>query len=349
MMPSMQPVDHGRSRLPRIPDSVAPAAAGAGSARGRTAAPEARGAAASEARGPVAPAIPRRSRPGALLALARPKQWVKNVLVIAAPGAAGALGHDDVPGRVLATCVAFCLISAGIYAVNDVRDRHEDRAHPRKRFRPVASGEIEPREAVLHGAVWMLCGLILGFAVSPTVALVALGYVALTMSYSWVWRRVPVLDLIALAGGFVLRAAAGGVAAPVTLSRWFVLVVTCAAVFVAAGKRYGELTRAVAGRVRARGVLRAYSERGLRAVLVGSGAGALFAYCVWAFALPDIDGVPWRLLTVVPFTVCLLRYGRLVQRGAGEAPEEVMTADLTIAISGMVWLVLFALSVNAAG
>ncbi len=290
-----------------------------------------------------------RGRPRALLALARPRQWLKNALVIAAPGAAGALGHDDVPGRVLIACIAFCFISAGIYALNDVRDRHEDRRHPSKRLRPVAAGEIAPPDAVLFGCVLMVCGLVMCTAVTPLLTLVGFGYLALTVSYTWVWRHLPVLDLIALAGGFVLRALAGGVAAPVGLSRWFVLVVTCAAVFVATGKRLAELLRAIAGGTRGRRVLRRYSAAGLRRVLAVSQAGALFAYCVWAFELPDTDGVPWRLLTVIPFTVCLLRYGRIMRAGAGEAPEEVLMSDAVIAIGALAWLVLFGLSVNAAG
>jgi decaprenyl-phosphate phosphoribosyltransferase len=291
----------------------------------------------------------RRSRRRALVALARPRQWVKNALVIAAPGAAGALGQDDVPARVLVTCIAFCLLSAGIYALNDVRDRHEDRRHPRKFRRPVAAGEISPRDATLVGAVWIACGLIMGAAVTPMVALVGLSYIALTVSYSWIWRRIPLLDLVALAGGFVLRAVAGGVAAPVGLSRWFVLVVTCAAVFVAAGKRLAEMLRAPRREAPARRVLRRYTVDVLSRVLAIAGAGALFAYCVWAFEVPDIDGVPWRPLTVIPFCICLLRYGALVRAGAGEAPEEVLTADRTLALAGAIWLLLFVMSVNAAG
>jgi decaprenyl-phosphate phosphoribosyltransferase len=292
---------------------------------------------------------PRRGRARALVALARPRQWVKNALVIAAPGAAGALGHDDVPVRVVLACAAFCMISAGIYALNDVRDRDEDRRHPRKCRRPVAAGELTPREAVLFGVSSILCGLAVCAAVRPLLAVIGLGYMALTVSYSWVWRHLPVFDLVALAGGFVLRAVAGGVAAPVGLSRWFVLVITCAAVFVAAGKRLAELMRANATGRRARRVLERYSARGLRLVVAASGAGALFAYCVWAFALPDVDGVPWRLLTVIPFTALLVRYGALMRAGAGEAPEEVLLSDRVVAVGALAWLVLFGLSVNAAG
>lgn len=301
---------------------------------------------------PPPAAAPHRGRWVAILVTARPRQWVKNALVIAAAGAAGALGHDDVPVRVGLAFVAFCLMSAGIYALNDSRDVAEDRLHPRKRYRPVAAGELEARDAVMIGTGWLLAGLILCFSIRPLLGLVGAAYVALTISYTFFWRRVVVLDIVAVAAGFVLRALAGGVAAPVTLSRWFVLVVTAVALFVAAGKRQAELRRTSrAGAARLAGtrrVLTRYSPNGLRLLLAGSGGLAVFAYCVWAFALPDIDGVPWRPLTVIPFTACLLRYGMLVRGGAGESPEELLLSDGVLAVVGVIWLVLFALGVHAA-
>lgn len=294
--------------------------------------------------------LPRRGRARATLVLARPAQWIKNALVVAAAGAAGALGHDDVPVRVGLACVAFCLLSAGIYALNDTRDVGEDRRHPRKRYRPVAAGELRSRDAVMLGVGWLLAGLILCFSIRPLLGVVGFGYVTLTLSYALLWRQIVVLDIVAVAGGFLLRALAGGVAAPVTLSRWFVLVVACAALFVAAGKRHAELRRTTGQRGGgARRVLRCYSSRGLRLVLGGSGGCALFAYSVWAFELPDADGVPWRLLTVIPFAACLLRYGALVRDGEGEAPEQMLLSDVWLTGGGAVWLLLFVLSVHAAG
>ena len=185
----------------------------------------------------------RRSRLAAVIATMRPKQWLKNVLVIAAAGAAGAFGNAGTLGRVTAAFAAFCLLASGIYAINDVRDAEEDRLHPRKRFRPIAAGEIDPRFATALGLSLMLAGILLCAAIGPLLGLVGLGYAALTLSYTLVWRHVIVFDIFAVAGGFVLRAVAGGVAAPVTLSRWFLLVVISSAVFVAAAKRYAELRR----------------------------------------------------------------------------------------------------------
>ncbi|HEY5187451.1 MAG TPA: decaprenyl-phosphate phosphoribosyltransferase [Solirubrobacteraceae bacterium] len=291
-----------------------------------------------------------RGRLLAVLVTARPRQWIKNLLVIAAAGAAGALGRSGVPLRVGLAFVAFCLISAGIYALNDCRDAAEDRRHPRKRFRPVAAGELPRSQALAFGIVWLTAGLALCFAIRPLLGLVGLGYVALTLSYTLLWRHVPLVDIGVVAGGFMLRAVAGGVAAPVTLSRWFVLVVTAAALFIAAGKRHAELVRTSRADAppdaKGRRVMRHYTHGGLRLLLAGSAGCALFAYAVWAFQ--DIDGFPWRLLTVVPFTVCLLRYGALIRGGGGEAPEEMVLTDRPLIIGGAVWLLLFALSVHAA-
>jgi decaprenyl-phosphate phosphoribosyltransferase len=289
----------------------------------------------------------RRGTLPAVLVTLRPRQWIKNGLVIAAAGAAGALGHDDVPVRVALTCVAFCLLASGLYAINDVLDAPEDRLHPRKRHRPVAAGELSPLLANSLALVLVATGLTLCFLVRPTVAVVGAGYVALTVSYATIWRHVVLLDIVAIAGGFVLRAVAGGVAAPVALSRWFVLVVTCAAVFVAAGKRRAELGRTEATG-EGRRVLGHYSTRGLGLILAVSASVAVAAYCVWAFELPAVHGVPWRPLTIVPVAAALLRYAWLVRAGHGEAPEDLALGDAPLALAGFAWLVLFALGVHAA-
>jgi decaprenyl-phosphate phosphoribosyltransferase len=177
---------------------------------------------------------------------------------------------------------------------------------------------------------------------------VGAGYLALTLSYTVLWRRIVILDVLAIACGFVLRAVAGGVAAPVTLSRWFVVVVTFSALFVAAGKRLAELKRTNGTELSRRGVLRFYNAAGLRAIVIASAVVALFAYCVWAFELPTVGGVPWRPLTIIPFALCVTRYVARVQTGDGEAPEELVLRDRWIQLAGLVWLIVFALGVHAA-
>ncbi len=284
----------------------------------------------------------------ALLITMRPRQWTKNVLLVAAAGAAGALGRDHVPLRVAIAFAAFCLLASGIYAINDVRDAAEDRLHPRKRRRPVAAGTLGPGVALALALGLILGGLSLCALVRPLLALVGAGYVLLTLSYTLVWRRVVILDLVAIAGGFVLRAVAGGVAAPVALSRWFVLVVTASAILLAAGKRYAELRRSNGAGTARRRVLELYTPGALRLILAASAATAFAAYCVWALQLPAVHGIPWRPLTIAPFVLGLMRYGLLARVGGGEAPEDLVLADRWLASAGALWLLLFSLSVAAA-
>ena len=291
----------------------------------------------------------RRGSPRAVLITMRPKQWIKNALVVAAAGAAGALGRDDVPVRVGLACLAFCLLASGIYAINDVRDAPEDRLHPRKRHRPVAAGQLDPGAATVLGVSLGLAGLGLAALVRPLLGVVALSYAVLTVGYTIALRRIAILDIAAIAGGFVLRAVAGGVAAPVTLSRWFVLVVTAAAVLLAAGKRHAELRRTERAGGEGRRVLARYGAGRLRLIIAGAAAVALFAYGVWAFAGSDVDGIPWRPLTLIPFAAALLRYCALIGAGGGEAPEDLLLGDRWLALAGGTWLVVFALGVHAAG
>jgi decaprenyl-phosphate phosphoribosyltransferase len=297
---------------------------------------------------PADDAPERRRFAGAVLQTARPRQWIKNGLVVAAAGAASALGHDDVPGRVAAACAAFVMLSAGVYFINDVRDAAEDRLHPRKRRRPIAAGELGTREAIALGLVLIAAGLVLCLAVRPLLALIGAAYVSLTLSYTLLWRHVILIDLFAIAGGFVLRALAGGVAASVPLSRWFLLVVTFSAICVAAGKRYAELRRADRRSGIGRRVLAGYTPGGLRALVRLSAAGALFTYAMWAFQRPLVDGVPWRPLSILPLAAGLARYLNRVRAGDGEAPEQLLLADRLLLVFGIVWLVVFALGVHEA-
>ncbi len=170
---------------------------------------------------PSPPAALRRSPPVALLAAARPRQWIKNSLVLAAPAAAGLLTHPSALAKVALAFASFCLVASGGYLLNDVGDAEADRRHPRKRHRPVAAGELSPAAALTAGVVAIAGGIALAALVSlPLLAAVA-GYVALSFAYTWYLKRVPVVDIATVAAFFVLRAVAGGLAAGVPLSRWF--------------------------------------------------------------------------------------------------------------------------------
>jgi decaprenyl-phosphate phosphoribosyltransferase len=286
--------------------------------------------------------------PIALARACRPQQWVKNVLVLAAPGAAGILARPDVAGEVALTFVAFCTLSSATYLFNDVHDRAEDRKHPRRRARPVASGELPVGVAVGAAAALVLAGLGLAAAVRPAVALVGLAYLLLTGSYTMWWRSVAVADIAAIAGGFVLRALAGGVATDVAVSRWFMLVTSFGALFLVAGKRYAELRESdPAGLVRAS--LRGYSVEYLRFVLGLAATVTTTAYCLWAFQRSHNAHLSWYELTVVPFVLWLLRYALLLDRGRGQAPEDLVLRDRFLLSMSAAWIAVFVCGVYVIG
>jgi decaprenyl-phosphate phosphoribosyltransferase len=291
---------------------------------------------AEPAPGPVGESQPHIAR--VLLRACRPRQWSKNVLLLAAPSAAGVIAVPSVGRDVAAAIIAFCLLSSATYLLNDVRDRHQDRLHPRKRGRPVAAGQLSPRAALGAAAALAICGLALAASVRLELAAVGCVYLALTASYSLWWRRVILLDIAAVAGCFVVRAVAGGVAADVPLSRWFLVVTSCCAVFVVAGKRHAELVDGARPAL-TRIALRGYSSSALRAVLAAAAGGALIAYAVWAFRRPEHG--PWYELSILPFVLWLSRYAVLLRRGDGEAPEELILHDWALLLLSLAWTVLF--------
>ena len=280
------------------------------------------------------------ARPSArvLLRAVRPRQWSKNLLVLAAPAAAGVIGHPTVAAQVAGAFAVLCLVSSATYLVNDVRDREQDRLHPTKRSRPIAAAQLSVRAALIAAAVLAILGLGAAFAIAPTLGLVACGYLLLTASYSVWWRRVVVADMLAIAGGFVLRAIAGGAATDVYLSRWFVIVTASCAVFLVAAKRYAELRDHGAGGPM-RATLRRYSAGSLRLTLIAAAAVGGVAYVSWAVTRPA--HVVWYVLSVAPFLLWLARYASLVGAGAGQAPEELILRDRVLLALGVAWTFLF--------
>lgn len=285
---------------------------------------------------------PARPFAGVLLRACRPRQWSKNLLVLAAPCAAGVIGRPLVAAQVAGAFVVLCLVSSATYLVNDVRDREQDRLDPRKRLRPVAAGELAPRTAMIVAAVLAFAGVAAGTAIAPGLGAAALGYLALTASYSLWLRRVIVADVLAIAAGFVLRALAGGVATDIYLSRYFVIVTGSCAIFLVTAKRYAEL-REHDGAVPARATLRRYSLGQLRVTLAAAAAVAGVAYTGWAFTRPT--HVVWYALSIAPLVLWLGRYASLIRAGAGQAPEELILRDRTLLALSVAWSVLFLVGV----
>jgi len=281
---------------------------------------------------------PARCSPAVLVRACRPRQWSKNLLVLAAPCAAGLIGRPEVAVRAAGAFVVLCMLSGATYLVNDVRDRDQDRLHPRKRMRPVAAGELSPRAALWLAGALALVGIAGASAITPGLGAVACGYLALTASYSLWWRRVVVADILAIAAGFVLRAIAGGVATDIWLSRWFVIVTASCAIFLVAAKRYAEL-REHAGPGPARPTLRRYSAVSLRLTLLAAATAAGAAYTGWAFTRPA--HLVWYGLSIAPLVLWLGRYASLIAAGAGQAPEELILRDRTLLVLSGCWALLF--------
>ena len=278
---------------------------------------------------------------------ARPKQWLKNVLVFAAPGAAGVLDNFTSFAPAVAIFAAFCLASSGTYYLNDVLDAEQDAKHPRKKDRPIAAGRITRRHALVAGSLLMILGCASGFFVEWRAGLAMLIYVALTTSYSSIFKHVAVIDLMAVASGFVLRAIAGAQATHVEMSNWFLICVSFGALFIVAGKRFAEISEVGRGNSETRATLATYSASFLRTVVTISLSATLLAYCMWAFATKEISGATWPFyeLSIVPMLGALLRYLLVLDLGRGSAPEEVFAADRPLQVLGVVWVVIFSLGV----
>jgi decaprenyl-phosphate phosphoribosyltransferase len=300
------------------------------------------------ARAPLPPRTPgfRGSRPWGFVRALRPRQWVKNVLVLAAPLAAGEVFNPDVMGPTAVAFVLFCLAASAVYLVNDSIDVEEDRRHPRKRFRPIAAGLV-PRPAAVALAAVLFAGTLTAAALltRPALAWVLASYVVIQLAYCTFLKNEPVIDLAVVASGFLLRGIAGGVAAGLVLSQWFLLVAAFGSLFMVAGKRYSELI-VVGDSAATRKTLREYSASYLRFVWSLSAAVALSAYSLWAFEMAAAqDGVPWATFSIAPFVLAILRYARDVDKGAAGAPEEIVMHDRVLLILGALWALTVALGV----
>lgn len=298
-----------------------------------------------------APRAPRNLPEGMIKAL-RPKQWVKNVLVVAAPLAAGGekLFSAQVVLDVVIAFVVFCCAASSIYLINDARDVEADRAHPTKRFRPIAAGVLPVGLAYAMAAVLIVAAIGGSFLASSGhgLAIVVAVYIALQLGYCFGWKHQPVIDIALVSSGFMLRAMAGGVAAAIVLSQWFLLVAAFGSLFMAAGKRYAELKLSLRSGAKIRKSLESYTLTYLRFVWTLAATAVVLSYALWGFDLSQqVDGsaAVWYQVSMVPFTVAILRYAADVDRGEGGAPDEIALTDRTLQVLAVAWLATIAVAV----
>ena len=277
--------------------------------------------------------LPRRRSPAAAALVAmRPRQWTKNLLLFAGIIFAAKLGDPARWAAAVAAFVAYCAASSAAYLVNDVRDAESDRLHPVKRSRPIARGELSPRAALVLAVALALSALALAGALGPPSLACLAAFVALQAAYSLGLKTFELVDVLAIAGLFVLRASAGAIAVDVRISEWLLLCTFLLALFVALGKRRAEL--GLDG-VHARPALDGYSVALVDQLLAIVAAATIAAYTGYALAAHDTR---WLVATVPLVVYGLFRYLLLLhRRGLGEEPETLLVEDLPLLVTVAVW------------
>jgi 4-hydroxybenzoate polyprenyltransferase len=270
----------------------------------------------------------------------RPLQWSKNAVVLAGLVFSGNAGYPDLVLRAVLATIAFCLVSSSMYVFNDWHDRAEDRLHPLKQQRPIASGAIQPERALGLGIALLGMGLILAAAVSLAVALVILTYALLMVAYTLRFREMAVVDILVIAIGFVLRAIAGAVAVSVSISVWLFVCTLLLALMLGVGKRRQEVNAQGTGGGFRRPSLAGYSRSNLDAWLAGLGVMTILAYTLYTFAVPSYGrGLP--MVVTVPFVIAAIgRYLYLVFRfNLGGSPELLLVRDRILLGCIVSWMV----------
>jgi len=287
--------------------------------------------------------------PLGLLKTARPRQWIKNILVVAAPAAAGELMTKGTVRQLALVFVLFTAAASAVYLINDARDADADRAHPTKCRRPVAAGQVPVLVAYAAGAV--LAVLTTAAAVAwcneLTAALLS-GYIAMQLAYCVWLKHVLVVDLTVVTTGFLMRAMIGGVALDIPLSRWFLITAGFGALFMVSAKRYSEAVQMEGKGGATRALLDQYTTGYLRFVWQLAAGVAVLAYCLWAMESGGVSNgslLPWRQLSMAAFILAILRYAVFADRGTAGAPEDVVLHDRALAVIGLVWIALYALAV----
>ncbi len=277
----------------------------------------------------------------ALVRALRPLQWTKNGLLFVALAFTLNLAQPGLLARTVAGFLVFCALSSAGYLLNDVADLHADRAHPTKRFRPVASGAVGPRAALATGALLAVVSLVAAFALSVPFGGLALGYVLLTAAYSVWLKHVVLLDVFAIAAGFVIRAGAGAVVIAVPISPWLYTATMLGALLIALGKRRAELELLGDDAASHRRNLDAYSRDFVdQLILIVSGA-ALMTYALYTFSAENLPADHSMMLTIPVVLYGMFRYLFLVHEGKdGGGPEELLFRDRPLLVSVALWCVL---------
>jgi len=272
--------------------------------------------------------------------LLRPKQWIKNLLVFAVPILSGEILKPEVFKNSLLLFVAFSFFASAIYVLNDIQDVELDKVHSKKLHRPIASGRVSKKNAILIFAAIFISGsllMVLNFNLQSN--LLIYFYFGIQLLYIFGLKNIPVIELGLVSSGFVIRAISGGVINQIEISKWFLFVVSASSLFVVAGKRVSELLNSN-GESMTRPVLKLYPPNFLRMVEVSALTSALIFYALWAAETSAVNSEITSQFSTAIFAVLMFQYAYKIEIGEAEAPEDLVTSDKLFLALAATWIVL---------
>lgn len=298
------------------------------------------------------------------LKLLRPRQWIKNFALFAAPMFGGLLFAEDIFYKIFLGFIAFCLLSSATYIVNDLLDVQKDKLHPFKRMRPIASGHISTTQAVVLFIILISGSFFISFQISIFFVLISILYLILQLSYSLLFKSLVVFDILFIAAGYILRVLAGEVITGYHISVWLLLTTVSLSLFLAVGKRRSELTllrnQTGAHIANVRKSLSHYSDRLLDAYSMMFATTTLLFYSMFTFLestrdvqlpevllpefLPDYLQRKWLMITILPVIYGVMRYLQdIYEKSEGESPDRVLLSDKALLAAVVLWgaLVIF--------
>lgn len=305
------------------------------------------------------------------LKLLRPKQWIKNFAIFAAIIFTGQLFNVPILLKVILGFVVFCGLSSGIYVINDIFDIEKDRMHPFKRFRPLANRDLSIPYAITVFIVLTIVSLSLSLLLGTAFFFFVIGYLALQLLYSMTLKKIAVVDILALAAGYMLRVYAGEVVSGYHISVWLVLTTVALSLFLAVGKRRSELTLIShlpgSAKEATRATLSHYSERLLDVYASIFATATFIFYSLFTFLenptglklslsifLPDFLPASlqrkWLMITIIPVVYGLMRYLQdIYEKHEGESPEKVLLSDLPLLFTVIIWSILVIVIIYVTG
>jgi decaprenyl-phosphate phosphoribosyltransferase len=272
----------------------------------------------------------------ACLKMLRPHQWLKNLMLFFPPFLGGIFFSVTLTPLVLLSFTAFCMASSATYILNDLFDRENDRHHPDKCSRPIASGHVSATSALLFVAVLLMCSVVIAWQISSVFVLLLSAYVVVSLAYSAKLKDIVLVDIFCISAGFLLRLQAGGAVFNVVISEWLFLSVFLLSVFLSTGKRSAEKQRLGDVAHQHRKALVAYPKGFLEGSMYMTGSAVLVTYTMYVLSRHS----PLLLYSVPLCCFGLLRYILRVQSGKGGDPTESLTRDVPLLLVGLAWVLL---------